>query len=276
MIRLSVKNDINDIISVWKEAFGDSEKDIEFFLNRKYIPENTVVCEENGKVVSVLFLLNGFMHINGKDYPSYYLYAACTSEVCRGKGIMAKMLDYSKNLAKNRGVEFICLRPGEKSLFNYYEKQGYKTVFYSKKAFLTAFPSVETVSTLNESLESARNKAFSGINYFKWDNESINFAIEHNKYFGGNAFTNCNGYLLYTVNHQNIYVKEYTFTITESPCFSTDLLSSDKLYNVTFNLPESANTGDLEFVVEPDGMAISCGTLDVEIIKNGYLGLTLE
>ena len=45
MIRLSQSKDIPDIIALWSEAFGDSEEDIRFFLDRKYIPENTVVIE---------------------------------------------------------------------------------------------------------------------------------------------------------------------------------------------------------------------------------------
>ena len=99
MIRLSQTKDIPDLITLWNEAFGDSEEDIRFFLDRKYIPENTVVYDDNGKIASVLFLLSGDMRISGKDYPSYYLYAAATLQSHRGKGIMGQMLEYSKNLA---------------------------------------------------------------------------------------------------------------------------------------------------------------------------------
>ena len=57
MVRLSTNNDINGIISVWKEAFGDSESDIRFFLDEHFKPDNTVISECEGEVASVLFLL---------------------------------------------------------------------------------------------------------------------------------------------------------------------------------------------------------------------------
>ena len=42
IIRLSEKDDIKGIVSLWSEAFGDSEEEIMFFIDNKYIPENTV------------------------------------------------------------------------------------------------------------------------------------------------------------------------------------------------------------------------------------------
>lgn len=265
MIRLSTEKDIDGIIAVWHEAFGDSEEDIRFFLDRKYIPENTVIYEDNGNVESVLFLLEGNMSINGKGYPSYYLYAACTSKKSRGKGIMGKMLEYSKNLAKGRGIEFICLRPGEKSLFDYYEKHGYKTVFYSKK--LTVTP---------ENKRSGTSSQAKPYDYFKWDDEAVRFAVDHNKHFGGDDISDYNGNLLYTTFDDYVYVKDYAFTSNKILYYSTMLMSSNSLYKVVFNLPCVFPTDIGEYVVEPDGMAISCGDIDVNSIINGFLGLTLE
>ncbi len=265
MIRLSTEKDINGIISVWYEAFGDSEDDIRFFLDRKYIPENTVVYDDNGVIASVLFLLEGNMNIKGTDYPSYYLYAACTSKSSRGKGIMGKMLEYSKSLAKGRGMEFICLRPGEKSLFDYYEKHGYKTVFYSKKLTVTPICKRNGTSTEPKSYD-----------YFRWDDEAVKFAVDHNKHFGGDDIEECNGNLLYTVTDNYVYVKHYAFTSNKIPYYSTILMSRHSLDKAIFNLPCAFQTDIGEYIIEPDGMAVSCGNLDVDMITDGYLGLTLE
>lgn len=265
MIRLSTEKDINGIITVWHEAFGDSEEDIRFFLGRKYIPENTVIYDDNGSVESVLFLLQGNLNINGKDYPSYYLYAACTSIKCRGKGIMAKMLEYSKNLANGRGIEFICLRPGEKSLFDYYKKHGYQTVFFSKKLTVNRESITKRTSCVSEPFD-----------YFKWDDDAVKFAVDHNRYFGGNDFTECKSHLLYTVHNDCVYVKEYAFTSNKIPYYSTILMSRYSLDKVIFNLPSVFPTNIGEYIIEPDGMAISCGNTDIKLINNGYLGLTLE
>ena len=181
MIRLSRKEDVADIVALWQEAFGDSEEDVFFFLNSNYIPENTVVFDDNGRIVSVFFLLSGDMRINGVDYPSYYLYAAATLKSYRGKGIMGQMLEFAKNLASGRGVEFICLRPADKSLFDYYAKHGYKTVFYSKKVSVSADQLLlndETCDEVPANLAQIRDNYLSDCDYFRWSEKSIRFALD--------------------------------------------------------------------------------------------------
>lgn len=279
MIRLSQTKDIPDIITLWNEAFGDSEEDIRFFLDRKYIPENTVVYDDNGKIASVLFLLSGDMIISGKVYPSYYLYAAATLQSYRGKGIMGKMLEYSKNLASGRGIEFICLRPGEKSLFDFYKKHGYKTVFYSKKLSVGAnrlIPNDGLSDNPPENLAEIRDNYLNNSDYFRWSEDSIRFALDYNSHFGGTNKYTCNSYLLYSESNDRDYVKECTFTDIRTLYISTNTSEGNSLYNVIFNLPLSIETDVGNYEIHPDGMAISCGDIPAESIKNGYLGLTLE
>ena len=149
MVRLSTPNDLNGIVSVWKEAFGDSEKDIRFFLDNHYKADNAVVYDSNGEVASVLFLIDGFMHIKGKDYPSYYLYAACTMKKYRGRGIMSEMLEFTKNIAFNRQKIFVALKPAEDSLYNYYSRFGYQPVFSKKKAVFELTDITDNTSIIN-------------------------------------------------------------------------------------------------------------------------------
>ena len=173
MIRCSVDNDKEGIISLWKEAFGDSRREIEFFLKNKFVPENTVVYEENGEIISQLFLLNGEMCFNGVDYSSYYLYAACTSQKHRGKGIMGRMLEFSKSLAKERGIDCICLMPAEDSLYNFYSKFGFKPIFKRKTVKISS-EDIEKLNVYSQNhsdfsfkpVNRIRDERFENINYF--------------------------------------------------------------------------------------------------------------
>ena len=81
MIRLADKSDIKGIISLWNEAFGDSEEDIMFFLNNRFVPENTLVYESDGVIASVLFLLEGDMRIKGRDFSSLP-FICCKKMLC--------------------------------------------------------------------------------------------------------------------------------------------------------------------------------------------------
>ncbi len=282
IIRLSEKSDINGILSLWHEAFGDRENEIMFFINRRYIPENTLVAEENGEIASMLFLLDGRMSIKGVDYPSYYLYAACTLKKYRGRGIMAELLKEATTLAQSRAYDFICLMPGEKSLFDFYEKHGYKTVF-SRKVLTLDIKDDKSIDSYPISgcsdYEEIRNNVFAGFDYFKWDGQSVKFASEHNKLYSGNEFRTCEGYCLYTVSEGILRVKEFAFTRNKLIDIIKTTASSNNCNKAIINLPADYETQCGEFIVQPSAMMLAVNEYSSEIMKNlsnAYLGLTLD
>lgn len=273
MIRLYNENDINGLIKLWEEAFGDSEKEIRFFLDGCRTRLNTLVYEINNEIASMLFLLEGDMHFEGKDFPSYYLYAACTLKKYRGKGLMAELLSFAKETANKNGKYFICLKPAEKSLFDFYEKNGYKTAFTVKVAECkTKNTVIKDLSDNNITPDVLRNSAYEGHNYFKWDRRSIEFAFLHNKFFGGNALVNCKGYSLYMTTNAKTTVKETTFTDFG---FVLDSISENK-NTIEIIFPPWIDT---EGEIRPWAMITAVnneGKKIVDLIDNAYLGLTLD
>ena len=279
MIRLSQRSDINDIISVWNESFGDSEDDIRFFLDSRYIPENTVVYEHGGKIVSVLFLLDGYMHINGADYPSYYLYAACTLIEFRGKGIMAQMLSFAKSLSESRNKNFIVLKPGEKSLFGYYEKFGYKTVFSNKIVEINDFHHNQ-ITAINKNITcetlKSREKVFGNINCFKWDSDAVVFAIKHHEYFGGNCYSDSDGYILYYIKDDVLFVKESTISDNDK---LLNIIGSDNIKSIRIELPVDSDIACNNYEISDSGMILPLNNNAEELssgLKNAYLNLALD
>lgn len=282
IIRLSDKNDINGIITLWNEAFGDGENEIIFFLDNKYVPENTLIIEENGTLASMLFLLEGNMRINGESYPSYYLYAACTAKQFRGKGFMAELLAEANRIASLKGKDFICLMPGEKSLFDFYEKHGYLTVF--NKKILTVNRSdfdffCETEEHSCESLQILRNNAFSPFDFFEWDNSSIEFAFSHNKLYSGTDISDCKGYLLYTENDGIVTVKEFAFTEENLINGLALLFTESKCKKALISLPSQYKTTVGDYSILPSAMIYPVSMRSKNIVQNlnnAYLGLTLD
>lgn len=282
MIRYSVESDRNDIIKLWHEAFGDSEAEIDFFLNNRYIPENTLVYETDSKIASMLFLLEGNMSIEGEDYPSYYLYAACTLNEYRGRGYMASLLAFAKETAQKRGYFFICLLPAEKALYDYYEKFGYKAIFrkkilkFSRKEFDLEHSIPEETCIDREEI---RNLAFREYNYFKWDNAALNFAFRHNKFYGGDSVECCKGYALYSISKDQIAVKEFAFTELSKDVLSHILLSHNGPDTITVHLPADCKTTTEEYDTVDSGMIIAVTDEAESVINNigiAYLGLTLD
>lgn len=284
MIRFATNNDISGIISLWQEAFGDSAEEIKFFLDNKFKPENTLVYEECGEIASMLFLLEGEMRISGRDYPSYYLYAACTAIKYRGRRIMSALLKAAKKTASNRNVRYICLLPAEDSLYNYYARFGYRAIF--SKRILTIYGdeiaentefdfNTATVSDLEE----LRESAFKDIDRFKWNNNDINFAFEHAEMYGGHRFVACNGYSLYSTNEHKAHVKECAFTHKNLIKIAAFLIKKHGVNEVVFSLPFYPECPIGKAEIKNSGMLLP---IDYEAdnlihnIKNAYLGLTLD
>ena len=273
MIRHYNQNDINGIIRLWEEAFGDTEVEIRFFLDGCRKPLNALIYELDGEIASVLFLLEGDMHIEGRDYPSYYLYAACTLKKYRGRGLMAELLESAKETADKNDKYFICLKPAEKSLFDFYEKHGYKTVFTIKAAKYNAEKTSENHTVCNEiHPRILRDSAFEGHSYFKWDRQSVEFAFLHNEFFGGNASVSCKGYSLYVSNGSEYTVKETTFTRSEDVIRTL----SDNEISAEIIFPPWV---DAEGEIRPYAMMLSVnaeGNNLIDSVENAYLGLTLD
>ncbi len=282
IIRLSQKDDISGIVSLWNESFGDSAEEIMFFINNKYIPDNTLVAEENGEIASVLFLLDGKMCIKGIDYPSYYLYAACTLKKYRGRGIMASMLEEAKKLAFSRKIDFICLMPGEKSLFDFYAKFGYKTVFSKKILKIDVPTDIDTdilESTDIKNLELIRNNAYKDSDYFKWDTHSIEFAFSHNKLYSGKQFCGCNGYCLYSTDGGVMSVKEFAFADLNSLQIALKIALINNCNKLIVNLPCGYPTEISKTEIVPSAMMLDVSERSKYIsdgLNNAYLGLTLD
>lgn len=282
MVRLSTSCDIDGIVAVWKEAFGDSEKDIHFFLDAHYSPENTVVYDYNGEIASVLFLIDGDMHISGVDYSSYYLYAACTLKKYRGRGMMSDMLDFSKHIASERNKYFIALKPAEESLYNYYSRFGYKPVFFKKILSFNAktdsdyfYAFIDNNSSLNE----LRNNSYYNYDYFKWSNDSVDFAVEHHKYYGGNLICGCKGYILYSVYNDVLHVKETTFPYDEFEKAVNSLMLDLCIEKVSVELPFDFDFNSYNSEITKSGMLLPLSEEADIIIKNinhAYLALTLD
>ena len=111
---IKITNNIDDIVPLWSEAFGDSREDIVFFIDN--IRNGVCLAEfQNDKAVSMLYLVD--CCLNSKQ--AHYVYAACTDSKSRKKGYMAGLIKYCID-----NYDRVCLIPADEHLVNYYNKQG--------------------------------------------------------------------------------------------------------------------------------------------------------
>lgn len=279
MIRLSVKTDFSGIFGLWKDTFHDDDTIGRMFYHSRYIPENTVVAEEDGEIISMLFLLEGKLKINGRYYSSYYLYAAATAEKYRGNGYMSKLLAYAENLALSRNIDFICLKPAEDSLYGFYSRFGYKPVFTVSRIKINNFdyPGFYVSSGFN-SYDCCRNSIFTDYDSFVWDNSAIDFAFKHHCFYGGKILSDCNGYCLYNVEDNKCTVKEFCFTADLLRKVVSYLKNNNSFDEIIIDLPVGYLT-DIQGKIINNGMALAVTDTAkslIDNISNAYLNLTLD
>ena len=197
---------------------------------------------------------------------------------------MGDMLSFSKSLSASRNKYFIILKPAEQSLFGYYERFGYKTVFTKKTAEINNdFQCTDEFSN-NESIKKeiikSRDNIFNSINYFKWDNKAVEFAIRHHEYFGGKCFKTPNGYVLYYIKDDILFIKENTISDeTEFLKAINSLCKKNDANSVRIELPYNFKINCDKYEISDSGMILPLNNKAEEMIlslNNAYLNLALD
>lgn len=106
------------IIALWQEAFGDTEEDIQFFID-DCKNKSVLTLYDDNELCAMLFLVDA--DVNGNKYK--YIYAACTFKKFRGKGYMTELLSYAVNAYHN-----VLLIPADSKLVTYYRKRNFDKI----------------------------------------------------------------------------------------------------------------------------------------------------
>ncbi|MDR2834757.1 MAG: GNAT family N-acetyltransferase [Bacteroidales bacterium] len=129
MIRFATEKDTENIKSIWKICFGDTDEFINLFFSKKYCPENTLLFLENNLPVSALQILNYDLKFIDKIFPINYICGICTLSEFRNKGIASKLINYSHKVSSEKKIPISILIPANENLIKFYEHFGYQQVF---------------------------------------------------------------------------------------------------------------------------------------------------
>ena len=126
-----------ELTELWIEAFGDDEKFILNFMDAYMIPEyNVPIITADGEIASALYLVEFALYSETKILGNCaYLFAAATKKEHRNKGLMSKLVLYSAELCRNRGLKAVFLFPQAQNqkLFDFYAKAGFETIYYAER-----------------------------------------------------------------------------------------------------------------------------------------------
>lgn len=116
------REQIAQLVQLWKEAFGEYDGFWELFLKTGFLPEHCRCLTENGQAVAGLYWFDCSC---GNDKIAY-VYAVVTDSRQRGKGLCRKLMAQVHGLLKNQGYSGVMLVPADEGLRSMYRKLGYE------------------------------------------------------------------------------------------------------------------------------------------------------
>lgn len=120
-IDFPVPKQYKQLISLWQEAFGDSEEFIDGFFCTAFSPARCRCMVTNKKVVAALHWMD--VHLGAQRFA--YIYAVAVTEQRRGKGLARVLMEDTQAHLSFRGYDGVLLVPQTEQLRQMYRKFGY-------------------------------------------------------------------------------------------------------------------------------------------------------
>lgn len=131
--RLLKAEDMPQAKRLWKEAFSDSDKFINWYFSNKILPDHSLGLFDGG-LVSALHLVPFRIRVQGRALDCAFIVGAATSVARRGEGHMRALLLEALSLLKKRRIWMTYLYPFKHS---FYERLGWTTYTYAHRIVAT-------------------------------------------------------------------------------------------------------------------------------------------
>lgn len=120
---------------LYLNTFTEENEESANLLFDKFFVNNTLLKIVDGRVVSLLFLIDASIDLT----ESAYIYGAATDEDYRNRGFIRELIDFAA-----QKYDALYLKPANENLFEFYKKLGFKTAFYKSK--ITGLPKQNELS----------------------------------------------------------------------------------------------------------------------------------
>ncbi len=170
--------------SLWKEAFGDTDKFLDIFERTAFSPDRCRYVTQNGEVAAALYFFN--CSCGGERIA--YLYAVATAEKYRGRGICRALMEDTHRHLKALGYRAAILVPGSRELFEFYKKMGYEVCSYIGEIRCLASDDGIALRQIDASEYAELRRRFLPENGVVQEEENLNFLKEQAAFYAGNGF----------------------------------------------------------------------------------------
>jgi len=118
------------LMNIWKTAFpADSDAFVDFYFEKKYCKENTLLLFKDDEIASCLQMLPYKMTYYKERIDTAYISGAATVPAYQNQGLMQNLLAHSFVEMRKRGEAVTTLIPQTHTLIDFYKKMGYAPCF---------------------------------------------------------------------------------------------------------------------------------------------------
>lgn len=276
----------NALKKMWQVCFGDEAEYINIFFENWFKEDNVLVYLHDGEPGAMMFLLECQLQTKGYTVPAQYIYAACTLENLRGKGIMKQLISAAKEAGLQKGAEYTALVPAEPSLFGYYEKSGFISSFALNRQLLNR----ADLARLSSPLPYVRAEIDCVYGLYKsfmhcregivWGNEHVSRALTPNSETTLFCVRN-SGYALLYQQKEKLFVREFAAADEDFVGHLANFILKNYPHCTEFDFRMPADITikkDVSRIFKPYGMlcANRTDTNREAPLENGFLGLALD
>lgn len=284
MIRFAKDEDHPQLKVLWNQVFGDSEAAIDFYFSNRHQNQNMLVYEVEDVIAGMLTMLPVQLAFGPEMQNGRYIYAVATAPAYRNQGISSQLLLYCHNwMEKNEEIAAV-LAPASDSLFAFYQKRGYSTVFYVETTTLHApdLPPYTCESICGPCLVQdffrLRDAAFSNCSLFvRWGEDALEYIIRAAQAFGDGVYyfrtESGEGYAVFGWRGRTIFIREIALVQIDIPTAVSILHHTLGADDYILRLPASSLDGT---VSQPFGMIHYLGDAHLLKGKPPYLSLVLD
>ena len=127
----AARRDLPALTRLWQACFGDTEAEVRAFWQALFdcTPVYLRRAPDSSPAAMLCALPAELVGDDGDAVPAAYLYAVCTAPALRGRGHCRLLLQEAEQDLAKQDVRAAVLVPAEESLFGFYARFGYRTVF---------------------------------------------------------------------------------------------------------------------------------------------------
>jgi predicted acetyltransferase len=129
MISIASENIRDEVKNLWKICFHETDDWLNFYFEKKYHHNNTLVYTIDTQIVASLQIFDYNLKFFEKVIPINYICGICTLPAYRARGFSKELITEAHKIIAQKNVAMSILIPANENLFGFYEKFGYKLFF---------------------------------------------------------------------------------------------------------------------------------------------------